>query len=190
MQTTSMKENSEEIAIELSKTKLVFALLVSIIFVILSSWFIINPQKFVNPIFRSKEIIFIAGILGVAVFGFFAIMITKKLPDKNKGLIISESGIFDNSSASSVGQIDWNDIIGISKSQVMSTKFLMILVHNPEKYIEKAKSRIAKKNMEANLKWYGSPIAISSNALKIDFNNLEKLLTENFEKYGEQKNVV
>ena len=66
----------------------------------------------------------------------------------------------------------------------------MILVRNPEKYIGKAKNKIAKKSMETNLKWYGSPIAISPNALKINFNNLEKLLTENFEKYGEQKNVV
>ena len=185
-----MKENNEKITIDLSKTKLIFALLGSIAFVILSVLFIYNPQKFVNPIFRSKEIIFVVGIIGILLFGFFAIMIVRKLPDKNKGMIISKNGIFDNSSASSVGEIEWEDIIGISKSQVMSNKFLMILLKNPEKYIAKAKNKIAKKNMEVNLKWYGSPIAISSTALKIDFANLEKLLNENFEKYKNQKNVV
>ncbi len=64
----------------------------------------------------------------------------------------------------------------------MSTKFLLIGVENPEKYIGKAKSGIKARLMKTNMKMYGTPLSITSNTLKYDFNELEKLIQTEFEK--------
>lgn len=50
-----------------------------------------------------------------------------------------------------IGLIEWNDITGICTEQVMSTKFLLIDIANPEKYIGKAKNIAQKKLMKANM---------------------------------------
>jgi len=69
----------------------------------------------------------------------------------------------------------------IKTEQVMSTKFLLIEVKNPEKYIGKAKSRMKARLMKTNMKMYGTPLSITSNTLKYDFNELEKLIQTEFE---------
>lgn len=185
-----MKENFQKIEIELSKRKLTFALVVSIFMTALSLWELSNPSKFVNFIFVSKEVIFVAALFGVLIFSLFSYFIAKKLLDKKMGLTILQDGIIDNSSATAIGKIDWNDITEIKTRKVATTKFLMLETDKPEKYLQLAKNKFAKKNMEANNKWYGSPLAITSTGLKINFENLERLLRTEFDSYNAKKNVV
>lgn len=59
--------------------------------------------------------------------------------------------------------------------------FLILHIDNPEKYINRAKNIISKKAMNMNYKTYGSPISITSNSLEINLDDLEKLLTSEFE---------
>ena len=63
----------------------------------------------------------------------------------------------------------------------MSTKFLLIDIVNPEKYIGKAKNRIQARLMKANMNMYETPLSITSNTLKYDFGELEKLIQSEFE---------
>ena len=81
---------------------------------------------------------------------------------------------FENST--SIGLIEWNDILRIRTKEVMSTKFLLIDIENPEKYIKKAKNRIQAKLMKVNLNMYETPLSITSNTLKYDFGELEELI--------------
>ena len=178
-----MKNQTPPIEIALSKKKIILALLGCIAFVAFSVWFMLNPERFISSIFRSEKIIFIVGIIGAIFFGFIGIITAKKLTDKSKGLIISDEGIYDNSSAVAVGLREWKDITGVSKSQIMSTKFLIIKVSDPEKYIAKAKNKLAQNSLRMTLKSYGSPISIASTALEINFEELEKLVTERFLDY-------
>ena len=60
---------------------------------------------------------------------------------------------------------------------------MMIDTDKPEKYIERAKNGLSKRIMKVNYKMYGSPIAITSNALKIKYDDLEKLIHKEFEKH-------
>jgi len=55
-------------------------------------------------------------------------------------------------------------------------------LENPEKYIEKAKNGMKARLMKTNLKMYVTPLSITSNTLKYDFNELEKLIQTEFEK--------
>ncbi|MDQ6527881.1 STM3941 family protein [Flavobacterium sp. LHD-85] len=171
-----------ETRIGLSKRKMTLAFIASAIFVILGIQFIINSEKYVSPICRNIEFIKIAGFASLSFFGICLIYIFFKIFDTKPGLIINEIGITDNSHYGSVGLIDWSKIEGIRIQQVMSTKFLLIDVSNPKEFIEKS-SRFKGSLMKANLRMYGTPLSITSNSLNYNFDDLEKLLHEEWNKY-------
>lgn len=180
---------TEKIEIPLSKNKLFLGIGGSILFVVLGIWLFINADGFQENsmrLLRNPMVIKGAGILAILFFGATGIYGFRKLFDKKIGLIIDSNGITDNSNASSVGLIEWNDIYGIKKQQVMSTKFLLINITDPEKYIGKVKSGMKAKLMRTNMKMYGTPLSITSNTLKYDFEKLEQLIQTEFER---NKNV-
>lgn len=167
----------EKIEIPISKTKISFLLIGALIFVILGVLFSLTPDKFTTMIFRSPQIIRIVGIVAVLFFGAAGIYGLRKLFDKAVGLTIDDYGITDNSNASSVGLIDWSDILEIKTEQVMSTRFLLIFVDNPDEYLERANG-FKRKLMKGNMKMYGTPLSITSNTLRYDFSDLERLIME------------
>lgn len=168
--------NKEQIEIKLSKTKLTLILISSILFVAVGFWFVINPAKFISPIVHSTTKIFIAGLAGILFFGFVGFFICKKLLDKGLGLIINDEGIIDNSSGVSAGQILWSDISGIETMKVYRENLLMLIVDNPELYINKQTNAIKRKAMQMNFRMYGSPISISVNGLQCNFQELKSIL--------------
>jgi hypothetical protein len=173
----------EQIEIPLSKTKMTLTFIGSISFVGLGVWFLLNPPQISNPIFGNPITIFIVGFAAILFFGLIAIIIFRKLSDKKAGLIINKEGITDNSSGLSAGLIPWSDIQEIKMSQVINQKFLMLIIKNPDYYLEKVTNPIKRNAMKMNYKSYGSPISISANALQTDFNNLHKLLMEKMSEY-------
>lgn len=179
----------EKIEIPLSKNKLFLGIGGSILFVLLGIWLYLNAENFQEHSFRLLRNPMVAkgvGIIAILFFGATGIFGFRKLFDKKVGLIIDSNGITDNSNALSVGLIEWNDITEIITTQVMSTKFLLIKVNDSEKYIGKVKNGMKAKLMRSNMKIYGTPLSITSNNLKYDFGELEKLIQTEFER---NKNV-
>lgn len=174
---------NEGIEIPLSKTKMLLAFVGAVVFVALGLWFLINPPKISNPIFDYPTIILIAGLASILFFGLVAVTIFRKILDKKPGLVISKQGITDNSSGVSAGLIPWTDIKEIKVSQEMNQKFLMFIVSNPQYYLDKVTNPLKRNAMKINYKNYGSPISISSNALKTNFDDLKKLLIEKMNEY-------
>ncbi|MFT3844076.1 MAG: STM3941 family protein [Lacibacter sp.] len=168
-----------KIEIPLSKTKILLLLIGSSAFVVFGVLFIITPEKFVSPIMRSSEIIRIVGVAGVLFFGATGVYGIRKMFDKKVGLTIDDNGITDNTNATSIGLIRWTEIIEIRRTQVMSTKFLLIYIKDPIKTLEKV-TGMKRKLMESNMKVYGTPISVTSTTLKYNFDDLEKLLKERF----------
>ena len=171
---------TEQIEIPLSKNKLTLMLISSLIFISLGLWFVIKPPTISNPIIGNPTLILTVGIAAILFFGLCAIFIAKKLPDKTPGLIINNQGVTDNSSGVSVGLIPWDDIKEINVTNVANQKFLMLVVKNPDEYINRQKGFIKKKAMQMNYKSYGSPISISANGLKCNFNELFRILQDKF----------
>lgn len=172
----------QKIEIPTSRTKLILILISSILFVVGGIYLTKNPEEFISLKFRNPEIIRIVGIVAVCFFGLVCIYVVPKLFDKKPGLILDDNGITDNSSAISVGLILWKDIISIRTIKVQSTKFLIIKVKNPKKYLS-GSSKFKNFLLKANMKMYGTPLSISSNGLKYNFNNLEELVKMGFEKH-------
>ena len=171
---------TEQIEIPLSKNKLTLMLIGSLIFISLGLWFVIKPPTISNPIIGNPTLILTVGIAAILFFGLCAIFIAKKLPDKTPGLIINNQGVTDNSSGVSVGLIPWDDIKGINMTNVANQKFLMLVVKNPDEYINRQKGFIKKKAMQMNYNSYGSPISISANGLKCNFDELFRILQDKF----------
>ena len=102
--------------------------------------------------------------------------------DSKPGLVLSPDGINDNSSGVSAGLIPWSEIVSINITSLHSQKFLTFIVENPEKYAEQG-SYLKRKMDAANLKYFDSPIQISSNALKMDFQELTEIVNQYYDQY-------
>lgn len=172
-----MMEQSH-IEVSLSKKKLILTLLGSLMFVAIGLWMVIARPSSNHFFFSNPALVLGAGVAGILFFGFVAVKVIPKLMDKKPGLIINSNGITDNSSGVSAGFIPWADIEDIRLAQVFNQRFLLIMVNNPEQYINRASNAITRKLITSNYSSYGSPISISSHALQMDFDQLHALLVE------------
>jgi hypothetical protein len=57
----------------------------------------------------------------------------------------------------------------------------MLQVRNPQDYIDKQTSGFKRKMMQMNYKMYGTPLSITSNGLKVSFDELLSTLTDKLE---------
>ena len=170
------------VEIELSKIKLVLLALACIAFVVFGGLFAYSPEVFVSSLFRNPLVLRIVGIVAVLVFGVALVSISKKIFSSKIGLRIDNDGIFDNATQASIGMIKWDDITSIETIRVNGNNVLLLKVNTPDKYIDKAKNRIARSTMKNCLKMYGTPIALTATALKIKFSALEELVQKEFAK--------
>ena len=164
----------DKIEIPFSKNKIILHLFGSIVLVALSIFIIVE--------IRSWFFIEVVGYCGVFFFGLAFLVLMRQLFDRRSGLIIDQNGLIDHTTYTSVGRIEWKDIVGIDTYQVESTKMIIIHTDNPEKYIKRAKNGFAAKAMRMSQSMTGSPISISSGSIKISHDDLERLLWEEFEK--------
>lgn len=164
---------TDEKVIELSKTKILFLVTVACGFVVGGFWMLLldSAEIAVQRRFNSPILVHGIGVLSIVFFGLCAVFGVKKIVDKRPGLILSATGIFDNSSGVSAGLIPWSEILGFDIFEVQKQKTLVVKVTKPERYIEVGGS-VKRALNRMNIKLCGSPIAITSNALDIDFDEL------------------
>lgn len=172
--------------IPLNKIQTVFLMLGALLFVIAGVFFMIESSRFLTTTHRSVWMIKAVGLASVLFFGLCLVFLAKSLFESKPGLIIDEYGITDNSSASSVGLIEWKDIEFIETIQVAFTQFVMVHTVQPEKYLNKARNGLMRAAMQANFNRYGSPVAISVFTLNIGSQYLQRLLQEALEKSRSQ----
>lgn len=173
-----MLNYTQQVAIPLSKRKLILLFIGSIVFVAAGLWFVINPPNISSPFFDNPTVIFVIGIASALFFGLCAVYLARKLQDNKPGLIIDNIGLTDNSSGVSAGQILWSDIDKITVLEIHQQKLIMLQVKNPQDYINKQTNGFKRKLMQFNFKMYGTPLSITSNSLQIKFDELLKILNE------------
>ncbi len=179
----------DEKIIELSKTKIALGVLGSVAFVAIGGWLLsldaenIRTSSSFRLLFNNPTFAYGLGALAILFFGGLGIFLFKKLFDKKPGLIFNESGIVDNASAVSAGFIPWSEVTGSDIFEMAQQKMLIIMVTDPQKYVDRG-NPLKRKLNQANYKMCGSPIAISSNALKMDFSELSSIFHQYQQKYG------
>jgi hypothetical protein len=170
---------NSEIAIPLSKGKITLIFLGSCGFVVLGSWLWSFADTLIG--FQRLEVMVVA-VVGVLFFGLCAIWGCIKISDGRPGLIIDDKGIVDYSSAVSAGRIPWEEISGLRVSDITGQRFLTVEVTDPQKYVE-AGGYFRRKMNAANTRMTGSPINISSSALKVNLDDLISLMIEGLENH-------
>jgi len=176
-------ETDEAIIVPLSKGKVALLFFGGLGFVAGSVWMwsSAEAQQRYPPLYV-KGVALVAGTF----FAVCAIYTCIKLPDQRPGLIVDGKGIIDNSSGVAAGRISWDEILGLQVYQIAGQRFLTILVSNPKKYASRGPFFLRMANA-ANLRMTGSPINISSSALRLNFDDLVEMLTATFEKCGKQQ---
>ena len=134
-------------------------------------------RKYV-PVFH--DVIFIVVII---FFGFTALIYLKIILSTKPTLSISEKGICDNVF---FGLIEWENVAGFRKVRVQKQDYILILLENPEKYIEKF-NFFKQKWLNFNLKQYGTPVIIHTGNLKIDQEELLNIVRKEWTEYKRNK---
>jgi hypothetical protein len=166
------------LAIPLSKKKITLAFFGSWAFVGASVWlWHIAERQIVFEAFITTVI----AEVGISFSGLCVLYASYKLFDWRPGLILDADGFVDNSSGISAGRVPWDDVIGIKVWEYSGQRALVVLVHDPQKYIDRA-GYVARKFMTWNQNLVGSPIAISASALAIEFDELERVFVAALEK--------
>ena len=177
--------SSDETVIELSKKKILLLILGSCIFVALGVWLASLDEAILQAQsrFRNPVLVHGLGLVAVAFFGLCGVVGIKKLFTKKPGLVFNSSGIVDNASGVSAGLIPWTEIIGAEVFEIQKQDILVIKVTDPQKFVDRG-GLLKRVFNKANYKMCGSPIAISSNTLKMDFSELLSLFSQYQRKYG------
>jgi len=175
----------DEKVIELSKKKILLLSFVACAFVVLGAWLLSLDEAAIQSQFRpyNPMLIYGIGLASIVVFGVCGVFGIKQLFDKKAGLVFNSFGVFDNSSAVSAGLIPWSEIVGAEIVKIHTEQFLIIKVRDPGKYIARG-GALKQAFNKANYKMGGSPIAITSIALKIKLSEVLALFHEYKQKYG------
>ena len=171
--------NPDRVEIPLSKVKIAVIMFGGILFVAAGFclfWMAERQQEFLPMHMK------IAGASLIVFFGTCVLYMIAKMYDDKPGLIIDSKGITDNSSGIAAGLITWESINQIEEKYIKGQRFIAIKVENPKRYIER-QSGLKRILMNMNYKMYETPIYISPNSLKIEYDELWSLLKVKMEEY-------
>ena len=178
-----MTFNDRYIEIQSSKLAHVLTIIGSLIFVGLGLWFVMYPPSPDNFIINSPTIFLFVCYASIFFFGIGAIIYIRKMSDNRPGLIINEEGITGNVSGNFCGKVLWPNITNISLMDVRNQRLILIEINNPYDYINSETNKYDKEFCEMNYNRFGTPISLTSNGLKISFNDLYNLLLDQFKMY-------
>ena len=119
----------------------------------------------------------VLGILAVVILFSLVLQIVKFFRKKGKendkaGLLINEEGIVDLvSEKGNLGLIVWKDI-----EQILGGIKLLLMLKNPDEYINGAKDWNTKKKMRLQYRKWGTPAVINIDNLDVKPNDLVKVI--------------
>ncbi|HZB46049.1 MAG TPA: STM3941 family protein, partial [Pyrinomonadaceae bacterium] len=170
----------DETIIGLSRTKLVLTILGSCALVAAGAWLLsldaarIRSGRSFNFFFNEPSVAYGTGLVSILFFGLCGLYAFSKLFDRKPGLVLNSDGVVDNASGVAAGFIPWSEVLGSGVCEVQKQKMLIVGVRDPQKYIARG-GALKRALNQANYRMTGSPVAIPSVALKIDFSELVSL---------------
>ena len=181
-------DSTDETIIELSRKKLVLLILGSLAFVVAGVWLLsldaagIRSGRGFRFFFNDPTVVYVAGLASILFFGGCGVYGVRKMFDKKPGLVLNSSGVVDNASGVAAGFIPWSEVIGSGVVEIQKQKMLVIGVRDPQQYIDRG-GALRRAMNRANYGMTGSPVAIPSVTLKMDFCELVSLFNRYQQKY-------
>ena len=182
-------ETSDETMIRLSKKKLALFTLVSCASVAIGVWMRsldaakIRDENSFRFFSNEPGVVYAFGLILIIFSAALGLFCVRKLFDKRPGLVLNSSGLVDNASAFAAGFIPWSDVAGARVHEIQRRKILVVGLRDPRKYADRG-GALRRALNRANSGMIGSPVAIPSTALAIDFEELLSLFNRYRQKYG------
>ncbi|MEO0895320.1 MAG: STM3941 family protein [Bacteroidota bacterium] len=166
----------ERIEIYMSKSKSILLLLGCVAFLVMGVFMFLWADEVAYQVI---------GVIAIAFCSFASFIAIKRLIKSELAVIIDPKlGINIKPETTPTGFIKWEDIYGFREMKIESTRFVIILVKEPEKWIRQEKSGMRKKTLEYNLNRYNSPFNISTAGLDIKMDELIESLESYRKAYG------
>ena len=178
----------DKVDIPFNKLKLIGLILIGLIFFILSGTMVYKPYMFVSKIFRSEALILCAGIFGLVSSLYFLLLFSTKTIDYKSGIKVNDKGIFENTTFSSLGLLKWSDIQRIEVYTLMSNRFILVFLKNPQDYFNSQKNILKRMLSYLNNVQHKTPVLVNPNTLDCTFEELESAIREGFERYKREQN--
>ncbi len=176
----------QDVCVEFNKRNMWFILLASVVFQVIGAFLIINVYGFKISLLNNSTFELLLGLVCFVFFSLCSWLIYRKLKSKELALWISSEGLEDNASGVSAGFIAWSEVKGFKTFGINQERFIAVLLHSPDDYIDLVQNPIKKMTIKMNYKLYGSPVTIPEKMLKIDFDELVQLLQDRLLDYQSQ----
>lgn len=177
-------QTASRIEIHFRKRKLILYLILSILFVLAGIWLVNDPPEDFNPVHGNPKVV---GYLSILFFGILGIYFFSKMFDRKPAIILDSLGLDDRSGIYPAGFILWQDLESVSIIKIHKHKLIMLQLKDAQTYIQNQRGFIRRFFLKYNYKLYGSPVAISSNALNISIYDLYEQLNKRIPKVESNK---
>ena len=107
---------------------------------------------------------------------FLGYVMLRKVLTKQPGLVLLPEGFIDHSTNALTGLVAWADIVGTREIAIGSVPFLVLLLRDPAKYLERPAKPRAHDQLRQNYSQYGSPVVLSALVLECPFPELKALI--------------
>jgi len=170
--------------IEFSKKKVHLQIATAVLFILIGVTLLSLDANTIERFRRYNNTTFVYGIAITCILlsSLCVIYDVKFLLQKSQGLILNSTGIHDNTSTLSHGKIPWNKIKRIEEIKLKKQKIISIHVNNLKEYTKKGNftTRMMK---QIKIMLFKTPITITANNLKIDHQELYKLINQYYHHY-------
>ena len=180
----SVEADATRTEVPASRGKTFLLVLLAACFVAFGAWLLTLDAEFIRSQrrFNSPTLIVVVAWITISFFGIACLAGIWRLLSSKPGLVLSDSGI-EIIAFGRHTTVPWEDIAGFSIFELKRTRMLVPVLKDPHTYIEDG-GAIRRAVARANYKICGSPIAISSDTVKLSFDELTSLVVSYFERYG------
>lgn len=129
-----------------------------------------------------RPFIMLAFAVNAVLFGSGAFVLFRQARQKEDGLIIDTQGIHDKTTRQH-RRVDWEEIDDIRSELVSGSSFVMVDIHDPERFIAQAAGTIMQRGLRSNLKRFGTPVVIATSNLKLEHGEIIELIMAELKQY-------
>lgn len=120
----------------------------------------------------------VLALICFSFFGFIIFIFYKKISDQSPALIINDEGITDNTNVVGSHLITWDSIEEFCIKTINKHEFILIMVKNPEAYIQAETKKIVRYLLKRKMKKFQTPFVIVKLYVETDFTALSNIMEE------------
>ncbi|MBC7556631.1 MAG: hypothetical protein H7195_06685 [Chryseobacterium sp.] len=166
--------------IKTNKIQILGLIIIMVVILFCSLVALQNPGKYTYFLFRSKIIVFFLAVLGI-LLSIYVITYYSKILFKKEYFGTNREGIYNGCSYLKEKQINWHEIVELNEIKYQGISRIRVKVIDNKKYLKNL-NFMTKYIADRTIKDLGTPIIIDSANLDCTFDEIKKLIFDNWKK--------